>query len=302
MTAETAQDGWLVIDKPQGMTSSRVVAIVRRHTGMKAGHAGTLDPIATGVLPIALGEATKTVAYAMSGWKRYRFTIRWGIERDSGDSDGTVVAETAARPGRAEIEGILPRFTGTILQRPPAFSALKIGGRRAYALARAAQPPLLSPRPVEIAELTLDAIGDEDHAMFSALVGKGTYIRALARDIAAALGTLGHITELRRLSVGPFLESQAISLEFLAECRHNIGGHLLPLETALDDIPALALDGTEALRLRRGQRVTPLDPAERARLQRIDEGTIVSARCGRALIALARIESGGLRPLRVINR
>jgi tRNA pseudouridine55 synthase len=304
MPAERAISGWLVIDKPAGITSSRAVAVVRRATGaLKAGHAGTLDPLATGVLPVALGEATKTVAYAMSGRKRYRFRVRWGVARSTDDAEGTVTGESPVRPTRPAIEALLPQFIGTIRQAPPAFSAIKVDGERAYRLARADRPPLLAVRDIEIEALALVDIPDCDHADFEALVGKGTYIRALGRDLAAALGTLGHIVELRRLSVGRFTEAQAISLDFVAECGHSPRPceRLLPVETALDDIPALALTETEAARLRHGQCVTPFDPDERVRLGRLGDGAVVSARLGQALVALARIENGGLRPLRVIN-
>ena len=213
--------GWLVIDKPPGLTSARVVGVVRRITGAKVGHAGTLDPLATGVLPLALGEATKTAAYAMNGRKCYRFRIRWGVARPPTTARARLSPNRASRPSRAAIAAALPRFTGTILQPPPPYSAIKVGGRRAYALARAAAPPLSAARPVEIAELRLLAVPDRDHADFEALVGKGTYIRALARDLGAALGTFAHIAELRRLSVGRFTEEQAISLDFAIEHGHS---------------------------------------------------------------------------------
>jgi len=260
--------------------------------------------LATGVLPIALGEATKTIAYAMNARKSYRFRIRWGVARASDDGEGEIVGECASRPSRAAIEAILPRFTGTILQSPPVYSAIKVGGRRAYALARANNPPALAARPVQIAALRLVAMPDRDHADCEALVGKGTYIRALARDLGIALGTLGHIAELRRLSVGRFTEAQAISLDSVAEHRHSLvgSGYLLPIETALDDIPALALTAAEAARLRCGQRVMPSDFGKRADLDRPEEGTVVSAWHDQALVALARIENGSLRPVRVINR
>jgi tRNA pseudouridine55 synthase len=267
------------------------------------GHAGTLDPLATGVLPVALGEATKTVAYAVGGRKCYRFRIRWGVARATDDGEGEIVGESQVRPTRAAIEAVLPRFVGTIAQQPPAYSAIKIAGRRAYALARADQPPSLSARPVEIARLRLLSMPDPDHADCEAVVGKGTYIRALARDLAAALGTLGHVAALRRLSVGPFTEAQAISLETADDRRHIVAacGHLLPIETALDGIPALALTAAEADRLRCGQRVKPGDPGGRAQLDRAGTGAVVSVWHDRALIALARIEDGSVRPLRVIN-
>src|SRR5216683_2231324 len=174
--------GWLVIDKPYGMSSARAVALLKRSSGAKKiGHAGTLDPLATGVLPLALGEATKTVQFVAAGKKLYRFRIRWGEARDTDDREGAVIAESAARPDAAAITAALARFSGTIMQRPPAYSALKIDGRRAYALARAGRPPDLAARPVEIAELRLLSMPDADHADFAATVGEGTYIRSLAR-------------------------------------------------------------------------------------------------------------------------
>ena len=292
--------GWLVIDKPYGITSARAVAMVRRSTGAKVGHAGTLDPLATGVLPLALGEATKTVQFVTAGKKRYRFRIRWGEARDTDDREGAVIAETAARPDAAAIAAALPAFTGTILQRPPAYSAIKIAGRRAYALAREGKPPEIAVRPVEIAELRLLAAADPDHADFEAAVGEGTYIRALARDLAERLGSLGHIAELRRLSVGRFAETAAISLASAVALGHSlaVSEHLLPIETALDDIPALALTAEEAARLRHGQAVTP----QLAQLADIAEGTTVGARHQGLVVAVARIENGALRPVRIINR
>jgi len=298
---EGGVDGWLVIDKPYGMSSARAVALVRRSSGAKKiGHAGTLDPLATGILPLALGEATKTVQFATAGKKRYRFRIRWGEARDTDDREGAVTAESAVRPDTTAITEVVALFTGTILQRPPAYSAIKIAGRRAYALARAGQPPDLALRPVEIAELRLICAPDSDHADFEAVVGQGTYIRSLARDLAEALGTLGHIAELRRLSVGRFAENQAISLDSAVALGHSLAAseHLLPIETALDDIPALALTANEAARLRHGQRVTPHD----AHLNSLADGTIVGARHEQLVVALARIEDGGLRPVRIINR
>ncbi len=301
--AESGVHGWLVVDKPAGLTSSRVVGIVRRSTGAKAGHAGTLDPLATGILPIALGEATKTVRFAAAGHKRYSFRIAWGVARDTDDCEGEVTAESPVRPCPAAIAAALPQFTGLLSQRPPAFSAIKIAGRRAYALARAGRPPEMAARTIEIASLELTA-AEPEFAEFAATVGAGTYIRALARDLAAALGTFGHIAALRRLAVGCFTETQAISLDSVTALGHSLvaSEHLLPLETVLDDIPALELTADEAALLRHGQQVTPRDMRERAYLDRLDDGTIVGARHDQLLIALARIENGGLRPVRIINR
>jgi tRNA pseudouridine55 synthase len=309
-----ALHGWLVIDKPAGITSARVVGAIKRATGAKVGHAGTLDPLATGILPLALGEATKTAQFATAGKKRYRFRIRWGVATDTDDREGRIIAASAARPDADSVISALPRFIGTILQLPPSYSAIKIGGRRAYALARAGEAPELTARPVEIAGLRLLGIPDPDHADFEAEVGAGTYIRSLARDLAAALGTSGHIAELRRLQVGRFTEAQAISLERAAALGHSLAAseHLLPIETALDDIPALAVTADEAARLRQGQRIPLSDPRERLPATPIEadkigaaaigDGAIVSARCEQLAVALARIENGALRPVRIINR
>jgi tRNA pseudouridine55 synthase len=304
MRADGGPHGWLVIDKPLGLSSNRIVGVVRRLTGAKVGHAGTLDPMATGVLPIALGEATKTTAYAMAGRKRYRFRVRWGIARATDDREGEIVGESSLRPSRAAIEAILPRFTGTILQSPPPYSAIMVDGRRAYKLARAAAPPVLKARPVQIAALRLIAMPDRDHAECEALVGKGTYIRALARDLGGALGTFAHIDELRRLSVGSFTLEQAISLDSAIEHLHSLPAseYLLPIEAALDGIPALALTAAEAVRVRCGQRVTPQNSDRWADVARYVDGTVVSVWHDRTVIALAKVENGGLQPARVINR
>jgi tRNA pseudouridine55 synthase len=296
--------GWIVLDKPLGLTSSRAVGAVRRITGAaKAGHGGTLDPLATGVLPIALGEATKTVAWAMAGRKTYRFSLRWGEARTTDDAEGAVVATSGTRPDAAAIAAVLPDFTGTILQMPPVYSAIKLGGQRAYKLARAGAEVALAPRPIEIAALRLIGQPDADHAEFEMVTGKGAYVRALGRDLAAALGTLAYVSALRRLAVGPFTLERAISLDNLAALDHSAAafGHLLPIETALDDIPALALTEAEAHRLRHGQSVVPLLAADRARIDQLGTGAMVRATTGQTLVALAEIVAGGLRPVRVIN-
>jgi tRNA pseudouridine55 synthase len=296
--------GWLVLDKPLGMSSARAVAAVRRCLDAeKAGHGGTLDPLATGVLPIALGEATKTVAWAMAGLKTYRFTVRWGEKRSTDDAEGAVVATSARRPSQVEILAVLPRFTGEFLQRPPEYSALKVAGERAYDLAREGVAVVLEPRMVRVESLRLLALPDADQAEFEAEVGKGTYIRALARDLAEALGTLGYIGALRRTRVGPFTEDRAISLENLTSLGHSPAPfeHLLPVETALDDIPALALTEAEAVRLRCGQAVLPLRPSDRAYVLELGNGQCIRATCGTKLVALAEIADGALRPVRVLN-
>lgn len=303
MSANPKLNGWLIIDKPKGLTSARVVERVRRATGAKAGHAGTLDPLATGVLPVALGEATKTIAYAVDGPKRYRFRIRWGIARSTEDCEGEIVAESRERPSRPQIEEILPNFIGTIAQKPPAYSALKIGGRRSYAIARAGLSPSLMARSVEIFDLHLIATPSPEIADLDATVGKGTYIRALARDIAEAVGTFGHIAALRRVSVGQFTEEHAVSLECALAEQYDLPGckSLLPIEAALTKIPAMVLARGEAARLRCGQRVTLDGSAELCGAEPLVTGTVVAAWDHRTLVALAMVEGGKLRPLRVMN-
>jgi tRNA pseudouridine55 synthase len=286
------------------MSSSRAVGVVRRLLdAAKAGHGGTLDPLATGILPIALGEATKTVAWAMAGRKTYRFTLRWGEARATDDAEGAVTATSAMRPDAAEIAAVLPRFTGTIQQVPPAYSALKLAGERAYDLARRGEAVELAPRTAEIFALRLLERIDDDHAEFEVETGKGVYVRSLGRDIALALGTVAHIATLRRLAVGGFTLERAISLDKLQALRHSaaVFEHLLPIETALDDIPAMALTEAEAHRLRHGQSVVPLLAADQARLGELGIGALVRATAGETLVALTEVSAGGLRPVRVLN-
>ena len=297
--------GWLVIDKPAGMSSARTVARIRRLTGAaKAGHAGTLDPLATGVLPIALGEATKTVVWAMAGRKHYRFTIRWGEARDTDDAEGAVIATSGVRPDAAAIASALPAFRGTVVQRPPRYSAVKLAGRRSYALARAKRDAEPSPREIEIDALELIAVADEDHAVFEMRCGKGAYVRSIARDLAQALGGVGHVSDLRRLAVGRFSADAAISLDKLETLVHIAPpqDYLLPIETALDDIPALALSETQASALRHGRPVRIEAVGQRsAAVGGLDEGGTVFALADGKPVALARIERDAIRPLRVLN-
>ncbi len=262
-------NGWLVIDKPGGMTSTAVVNKVKwLYDARKAGHGGTLDPMATGLLPIAFGEATKTVAHVMDSPKSYCFTLRWGIETDTDDAEGDPIEESASRPRRAAVEEALSRFTGRIEQIPPKYSAIKIDGARAYDLARADKPVDLKAREIDIYDIRVLAAPDPDHMEFSVRSGKGAYMRALARDIARAVGTFGHISALRRTTVGPFDAADAISLDELESIGQIAAREqkLLPIETALDDIPALAVTDSEAARLRNGQAVSLL---RRVDLQRI---------------------------------
>ena len=286
-------DGWLIIDKPSGRSSAQIVGRIKRLTGgLKVGHGGTLDPLATGVLPIAIGEATKTVAYAMLGTKGYHFTLKWGEARDTDDSEGEIVETSHIRPSRQEIDKVLPKFIGEISQLPPKYSALKVNGQRAYALARVNKPVTQESRQIRIYSLLL-VENDEETACFDVICGKGTYIRALARDIARCLGTFGHVSTLRRTAVGPFTENTAISLDIVESLVHSarLAAHVLPVEAPLADIPALELTESDAHRLRCGQVIAVKDA---------DIKTI-RATCSGRLVALARIETGNLRPLRVFN-
>ena len=296
--------GWIIIDKPGGLSSNAVVGRVRRLTGAaKVGHAGTLDPMATGVLPMALGEATKIVSYLMDGAKAYRFTVRWGEQRNTDDAEGEVVTTSDARPAKEQILAVLGNFIGDIEQVPPVFSAIKIEGKRAYALARADQAPEMKPRTIHIEDLKLLSVVDADHAEFEAVSGKGAYMRSLARDLGTALGTVGHIAKLRRIAVGPFDEKQAISLDKLESLRHSapLSEHLLPVETVLDDIPALALTETEARKLSQGQAIPVLPVASRSTLKNIGQGDVVRVMAEGRLVALAKINGGEIRPFRVMN-
>ena len=290
-------DGWVVLDKPLGMGSTTAVGRVRWLFGAaKAGHGGTLDPLATGILPIALGEATKTVPFVMDGRKEYRFTLRFGEARSTEDGEGEVTATSDARPTDAAIRAALSAFVGEIDQMPPAFSALKIGGERAYDLARAGKPVDLKARKVSIERLELLGRPDADHADFVVGCGKGTYIRSLGRDLALALGTVGYLSALRRTVAGPFREEGSISLPKLEALGHipPLLGALAPVATALDDIPALALTEAQADRLRQGQPVILTRDAP-------PSGALARAECGQKLVALVRSDGVSLQPVRVFN-
>ena len=290
-------DGWVVLDKPVGLGSTPAVSRVRRLFGaQKAGHGGTLDPLASGVLPIALGEATKTVPFVMDGRKEYRFTLRFGEARATEDAEGEVTATSEVRPDDAAIAGALAAFCGEIEQMPPAFSALKVDGRRAYDLARAGETVELKPRKVLIERLEFLGRPDRDHADFLVGCGKGTYIRSLGRDLAIALGTVGHLSMLRRTAAGPFREAAAISLPKLEALGHipALFGALAPVATALDDIPAQAVTEAQADRLRQGQPVLLTRDAP-------PSGALVRAELGDRLVALVRSDGTALQPVRVFN-
>ena len=295
--------GWVVLDKPVGMTSTHAVSVIKRlFAAKRAGHAGTLDPLASGCLPIALGEATKTVPFVQDSRKLYRFTIQWGEERDTDDSEGRVVQSSEKRPSADEIRAVLPNYTGSIEQVPPQYSAIKIEGERAYDLARDGQTVELKARAVDIGRLELVEVPDADHAVLEAECGKGTYVRSLARDIGRTIGCLGHVSALRRVSVGSFTEETMILLEDLeALCHRAAAGEgsladaLMPVETALDDIPALAVDGSDAARLQRGQAVLL-----RGRDAPNFRGPVYVTVKGR-LLALAEMDRGEIVPKRVFN-
>ncbi len=295
--------GWIVLDKPVGMTSTHAVSVIKHlFNARRAGHAGTLDPLASGCLPVALGEATKTVPFVVDGRKMYLFTVRWGEERDTDDAEGRVVAASESRPDAAAIRALLPRFTGTIEQVPPRFSAVKIGGERAYDLAREGETVEIAPRAVTIHRLDLVETPDPDHTVLAAECGKGTYVRALARDLGRALGALGHVCALRRNRVGPFGERDMISLERLESLCHraaagegSLADILLPIETALDDIPALAVSPADAARLQRGQAVLM-----RGRDAAVFTGMVQVASSGQ-LVAIAEVDRGEIVPKRVFN-
>jgi len=296
--------GWIIIDKPAGLSSSAIVGKARRALGAaKAGHGGTLDPLATGVLPVAFGEATKTVSYAMDSIKAYWFAVRWGEARATDDREGVVTETSDVRPGADQIRTMLPRFTGEIEQVPPVFSAIKVDGERAYDLARANVEIELQPRMVSVEVFEYLGSPDADHAEFRVVCGKGTYIRSLARDLAKALGTVGHVAQLRRTAVGGFTEDHAISLDYLESLGHSAPDSeaFFPVETALDDIPALALTKNEAQKLRHGQGILVLPVASRSPFKDIAQGEVVCVMAEGRMVALARIAGGEIRPLRVLN-
>ena len=297
-------DGWLIVDKPQGLTSTDIVNRVRRlFDAQKAGHGGTLDPLATGLLPVAFGAATKTVPYVMDGTKLYRFTLRFGEARDTDDADGQVTETSDARPSDDAIRAALPAFRGDIMQVPPVFSAIKVAGERAYDMAREGRAPVLEPRPARVDRFELIERPDPDHAVFEVASGKGVYMRSLARDLARACGTVGHIAALRRLRVGPFLEDQAIPLD---QIRTGENGEpapanlLLKVETALGDIPALALNPPEIVALRQGQAISLVALMGRIPEEADPDGGTVRATDRGRVVALCRLEDGMLRPERVL--
>lgn len=296
-----AINGWLIIDKPQDVTSTQAVGIVKRVlNAQKAGHGGTLDPLATGILPIALGHATKTVPYVMDATKRYSFTMRFGSSTDTDDSEGKITRTSEKRPTDQEIEAALPDYLGTIMQRPPCYAAVKVAGERAYDIARRGDEVVLEPRQVRLDQFELIERVDVDHAIFEITSGKGVYVRALARDLGEQLGCFAHICQLRRLEVGAFGEDEAVPLDALRQIVEDetLPQVLVPVSAALAGIPAFALTEPQAQRLQSGQsvRISPkLLPGT------VDEGSTVKALSGSDLIALTRLEGADLKPLRVFT-
>lgn len=287
--------GWVVLDKPIGMTSTHAVSVVKRaFSAKKAGHAGTLDPLASGLLPIALGEATKTVPFVMDGRKAYQFTVAWGTQTNTDDTEGSVIATSDKRPDEAAILALLPRFTGTILQTPPKFSAIKIAGERAYDLARDGEEVELEARPVEIDSLVIVS-HDGATTTFEAECGKGTYVRAIARDLGVALGCLGHVAHLRRTRVGPFTVAEAAGVETLRESPESAAAALQPVKAALTLIPEIVLHRDAAARIKRGQSALLRGAGAPIELQ------AAYATCAGTLVATGSVENGEFIPHRVFN-
>jgi tRNA pseudouridine55 synthase len=305
--------GWIILDKPVGIGSTPCVSAVKRalrdagEPKTRVGHGGTLDPLASGVLPIAIGEATKLAGRMLDATKAYEFTIRFGEETDTLDAEGTAVATSDIRPSLAQVKAIIPQFCGTIEQVPPAYSAIKIGGKAAYARARAGEAVAMQARTVSIRSLRVCAFSSErndrtrsrgdaedlESVTLSAEVSKGTYIRSLARDIARGLGSVGHVSMLRRTRAGPFGLESAISLDKLAEIAkaRTLDGAVLPLVAGLDDIPALPVDPDQAMLLRHGQRLTGT-PATPGFYLAVD---------GDRPVALVEVSAGDVRVVRGFN-
>lgn len=285
--------GWLVLNKPWDMTSTEAVGKVRWLFGArKAGHAGTLDPLATGILPIALGEATKTVPQVQDGEKRYRFTLRWGEATSTDDAEGEVVATSEVRPERAQVLAALPGFTGEIMQRPPAYSAIRIGGERAYDLARAGERVDLQPRPVVIEDIKLVA-HDSEQSEFDVICQKGTYVRALARDLAERLGTCAHVIRLHRAAVGPFTDADALGIADIEACpdRDTL---LKPVAAGLAGIPEIRVSAADAAAIRHGNPVMLPGAGAPVRLE-----TCWASHKG-AAIAIGTVAAGQFHPGRVL--
>ena len=286
-------DGWINLDKPTGVSSTQAVGRLKfLFNAKKAGHAGTLDPLASGVLPVAFGEATKTVPVVQDGAKSYRFSVRWGEETATDDAEGEIVARSDRRPAPAEIESLLPRFVGAILQTPPTFSAIRIAGARAYDLARGGETFEIEARPIHVYRLELMS-AEANEAVLEAECGKGAYVRAIARDLGRALGCYGHVVELRRTRVGPFSGDSAVPLDRLPDDADLMARALLPLQAALSEIPILRIERSGAAILRRGQKLLLRGPAP-------TQGRAY-AECFGTPIAFGVVEDGYFVSTRVFN-
>jgi tRNA pseudouridine55 synthase len=291
--------GWVILDKPVGMGSTQCVSKIKwLFQAAKAGHAGTLDPLASGMLPIALGEATKTVPYVMDGCKTYRFAVRWGAETNTDDLEGEITNSSAERPDEAAIKAILPNYTGEIEQTPPSFSAVKIDGERAYKRARAGEDVVIEPRTVSIHSFDVVEVRDDDTCLFEINCGKGTYVRALARDMGRELGCLGHICELRRTAVDPFDEEDFIKLDYLIELEGDLDGldnQVLATGIALDELPEAVIDKQQVIRLRAGN---PVLLRGRDAIIFAEEACAIN---GADLIAIGNVDKGSFFPKRVFK-
>ena len=298
-------NGWVCLDKPYELGSTDAVSKVRRlFNAQKAGHAGTLDPLASGILPIALGEATKTVPFMMEAQKVYRFTIAWGISTASVDREGEIIGRSDVRPSAEAVRAVLPSFVGEIDQTPPQFSAIKVDGQRAYDLAREGVEFELASRKVTIHEAEVTDAPDADHVEITIRTGKGVYVRSMARDIAVLLGAEGHVSALRRERVGPFSTENAVTLDFLTDLVHRDAAFegLLPVATALDDIPELAITDQDAFSLRQGRPIVLLPrQVETLKSSLRDGSRTVSAFQGQTLVCLGQLRAGRLEPDRVFN-
>mgnify|MGYP000479891925 CR=1 FL=1 len=304
MTAKPKLHGWIPLDKPEGLTSTQAMNRAKRALKLrKVGHGGTLDPMASGLLPLAVGEATKTVGHIMDGVKTYRFTVRFGQARDTDDAEGEVTEESADRPETDAIREALPAFEGEIMQVPPTFSAVKVDGRRAYDIAREGGDPRLEARPVYLESVELLTRADADHVTFACVCGKGFYVRALARDLGRALGVPAHLSGLRRTQVGVFSGDQMVPLAALEDLGDpaEAASHLMPVATALADIPALAVTPGEAKSLRNGQGVSVLKRTNIDTLRALDNGDTVLATSEDRPVAITQFEAGSIRPVRVLN-
>ncbi len=287
-------NGWINLDKPVGVTSTQAVGRLKfLFNAKKAGHAGTLDPLASGILPVALGEATKTVSVVQDGMKRYRFAVRWGVETETDDGEGRAVAQSDQRPEAAAIAALLPRFTGVILQTPPMYSAIKIAGERAYDLAREGAQFEIAPREIVVNRLELIAHEGEE-STFEADCGKGAYVRSLARDFGRALGCFGHVSMLRRTRVGPFWAENAVTFERLEEGAEALAASLLGVEAGLSEMQCVAIDRNGAATLRRGQRLILRGSAAP------EEGPAYAS-CFGSPVAVGMVENGEFVSTRVFN-